>query len=273
MRLEPRGAGTSVRKSSPGFNLETLRLVEAYGSHQLVSLKPHNKRTYGVPPGGPFDRESAALANALAGQPEEASLLEIALGPLTVEALEDTTLVLVGGPDGAFPLKKGEQLKVLPTNARAYLTIGKGQERHLANPPRASDAPIRILSGPQADLLDLDAFLGQPYKVALSSNRVGLRLEGTPMPHTLSLPSEPAIPGAIQLPPSGQPIVLGPDGPTIGGYPKVAAVIGADLDLLARLKPGAVIRFERITREEACVAKAHAYAALSLRVAELRAVF
>jgi len=248
------------------------RIVEAYGAHQLVSL-PTDKRTYGVPPGGPFDRESAALANALAGQPEDARLLEIALGPVTVEALEDTTLILVGGPDGAFPLKKGERLKIQPTNARAYITVGKGQERHLANPPRAGDAPIRILPGPQADLLDLEAFLEQPYKVGLSSNRVGLRLEGIPMPHTLSLPSEPAIPGVIQLPPSGYPIILGPDGPTIGGYPKIAVVIAADLDRLARLRPGDEIRFEQVSLEEACVAKAHAAAVLSLRAAELRAVF
>ena len=58
------------------------------------------------------------------------------------------------------------------------------------------------------------------------------------MPHGFSLASEPAIPGAIQIPPSGGPIVLGPDGPTIGGYPKVAVVIDADLDRLGRAGPG-----------------------------------
>ncbi len=259
-------------KSVPRFPFENLRLVEAYGSHQTVSLKTSNRRTYGVPPGGPFDRESAALANALAGQPEEAPLLEIALGPVTVEALEETTLVVVGGPDGAFPLGKGERFKILPTNARAYLAIGRGQERHLANPPCTGDAPIRILPGPQADLFDLQAFLGQSYKVALSSNRVGLRLEGIAMPHTINLPSEPAIPGAIQLPAGGHPIILGPDGPTIGGYPKVAVVIAADLDRLGRLRPGDEIRFEQVTLEEACLVRAHASAASSLRAAELRAV-
>jgi allophanate hydrolase subunit 2 len=245
------------------------RIVEAYGAHQLVSL-PTDKRTYGVPPGGPFDRESAALANALAGRPADASLLEIALGPVTVEALEDTTLVLVGGPDGAFPLKKGERLKIQPTNARAYLTVGKGQERHLANPPRSGGDPIRILPGPQAPRLELAAFLKQSYKVGLSSNRVGLRLEGLAMPHAQSLPSEPAIPGAVQLPPSGHPIILGPDGPTIGGYPKIAVVIAADLDRLARLRPGDEIRFAEITLGEAHLTKALSLANLNLRLAELK---
>jgi allophanate hydrolase subunit 2 len=126
------------------------------------------------------------------------------------------------------------------------------------------------VQGPQVEALNFDKFLAQSYHVGLASNRVGVRLEGEPMPHTLSLPSEPAVPGAIQIPPDGQPIVLGPDGPTIGGYPKVAVVIDADLDQVGRLRPSDTVRFRLVSLHEARIAKARADAERTMRCAELR---
>jgi allophanate hydrolase subunit 2 len=119
-------------------------------------------------------------------------------------------------------------------------------------------------------VLDFDRVTAQSYRVGLASNRVGVRLEGDSMPHALSLTSEPAIPGAIQIPPDGQPIVLGPDGPTIGGYPKVAVVIDADLDQVARLRPGDTVSFRGVGLDEARIAKAQADAERLMRRAELR---
>ncbi|RYG33229.1 hypothetical protein EON81_18665, partial [bacterium] len=78
----------------------------------------------------------------------------------------------------------------------------------------------------------------------------GLRLSKTD-PHTLEIPSEPATFGAIQLTPNGTPILLGPDGPTLGGYPKPAVVIRADRDFAGRLMPGDTVRFVLVTRAEA----------------------
>ncbi len=225
-----------------------------------------NRRAFGVPPGGPFDRLSFDLAKALVAA--EGPVLEITLGPVVLEALASVTVAVVGGPDGAFALAKGERLEIRPENARAYVAVGRGPTRRLAAPPRAG-APLRFLPGPQASLLDLR----RTYTVALASNRVGVRLEGSPSPHDISLPSEPAAPGVVQLPPSGLPIVLGPDGPTIGGYPKVAVVIGADLDLVGRLKPGDEVRFETVTMEEAREAARRAKEKRERRVAELRVLF
>jgi urea carboxylase len=62
--------------------------------------------------------------------------------------------------------------------------------------------------------------------------------------------SEPSCVGAVQITPDGTPIVLGPDGPTIGGYPKIAVVCSADIWKLAQLRPGQRIAFERIELEE-----------------------
>jgi antagonist of KipI len=65
------------------------------------------------------------------------------------------------------------------------------------------------------------------------------------------LVSEPVCPGSVQVTRDGQCIVLGIDGQTIGGYPKIAQVISADLDKLAQWRPGETIRFQHVSRETA----------------------
>jgi allophanate hydrolase subunit 2 len=104
---------------------------------------------------------------------------------------------------------------------------------------------LRALPGPQADWFDLPAFFGPPFTVTPASNRMGLRLKGEPLHRRPGeLVSEPVGPGAVQVVNDGQCIVLGVDGQTIGGYPKVAHVIAADLDRLGQLRPGQAVRFE-----------------------------
>jgi len=108
---------------------------------------------------------------------------------------------------------------------------------------------------------------------------MGLRLKGTPLSRRAGeLVSEAVAPGAVQVTNDGLPIVLGVDGQTIGGYPKVAHVIRADLDLLAQLRPGERVRFVRVSPEEA-EAAARARAAFlhewltRLRIAERQPEF
>jgi allophanate hydrolase subunit 2 len=111
---------------------------------------------------------------------------------------------------------------------------------------------LRALPGPQRDWFADDAFFNQEYEVSTASNRMGLRLKGTPLSRRPGeLVSEAVAPGAVQITNDGLPIVLGVDGQTIGGYPKLAHVIRADLDWLAQLRPGDRIRFVHVTREEA----------------------
>jgi 5-oxoprolinase (ATP-hydrolysing) subunit C len=111
---------------------------------------------------------------------------------------------------------------------------------------------LRAVPGGQADWFTADDFLGQPFTVARDSNRMGLRLQGPAqrLPERQLL-SEPVCPGTVQVTSNGQCIILGRDGQTIGGYPKIAQVISADLDKLAQLRPGAMIRFERVDQEMA----------------------
>ena len=97
-----------------------------------------------------------------------------------------------------------------------------------------------------------DSFFALAYEVSAASNRMGLRLKGTPLARRPGeLVSEAVAPGAVQVANDGLPIVLGVDGQTIGGYPKVAHVVRADLDLLAQLRPGDRVRFVRVTPDEA----------------------
>ncbi len=153
-----------------------------------------------------------------------------------------------GGYQGR-PLRAGDRLE---TGAHA-------DEVHLlrayAPPASEPDAPLRVLAGPQVGQFDdagLAAFFGGVYRVAPASDRRGLRLSGPDAAHRpIELRSQGVLPGAIQVPPDGQPIILGWDGPVTGGYPVIASVIEADLPRLAQLKPGDPLRFITLEREAA----------------------
>jgi len=114
---------------------------------------------------------------------------------------------------------------------------------------------LRVVAGPQVGQFDdagLAAFFGGCYRVEAASDRRGLRLAGAAVSHSKAeLPSQGVLPGAIQVPPDGQPIILGWDGPVTGGYPVIAGVITADVPRLAQLRPGDAVRFVTIEIETA----------------------
>ncbi|MHB1327766.1 MAG: 5-oxoprolinase subunit C family protein [Gemmatimonadales bacterium] len=130
--------------------------------------------------------------------------------------------------------------------------------------PETIDAPIRITGAGHTHLFDAaacDALAAAPYRVLPQSDRMGTRLAG-PVLSALAgaaLPSEGTCLGAIQVPGDGNPIVILQDGPTVGGYPKIAVVIGADLGRFAQQPLGGSVRFvwvasaaaERATRDAA----------------------
>jgi biotin-dependent carboxylase-like uncharacterized protein len=107
---------------------------------------------------------------------------------------------------------------------------------------RPREPVLRLRPGPRADWLGAgawEALDGAAYVVAPDSDRIGLRLSGPRVARRPSeLPSEGMVLGAVQLPPSGEPVVFLADHPTTGGYPVVAVVEDEDLDLCAQLRPG-----------------------------------
>lgn len=134
-----------------------------------------------------------------------------------------------------------------PPRLAAGDVLALGVPGRLPEPPAAAvvrtRAPVlHLRRGPRADWLDPEAWAaldGAAYAVAPDSDRIGLRLDGPRVPRRSGeLPSEGIVLGAVQLPPSGQPVVFLADHPTTGGYPVVAVVEDDDLDLCAQLRPG-----------------------------------
>ncbi len=295
------------------------------GPHTTVQdLGRTGYQDVGVPASGPLDRVSLRLANALAGNPPGAPVLELLLQGPTLEVMaESVRIALVGCSAGieirtgnartvpageSVRLARGEVFRIgaLRDSVCAYLALEGGidvpmvlgsastyvrgafggldgrrlrkgdsvplklasvdvrAERTLARLlDLAFDQPIRVVLGPQTDYFTADAlttFLSSEYTVSPQADRMGYRLAGPVLAHAqgYDIVSDGIVEGAIQVPGSGLPIVLMADHQTIGGYPKIATVISADVPLVGRRRPGRPIRFvavgvheaERLRREQ-----------------------
>jgi KipI family sensor histidine kinase inhibitor len=115
-------------------------------------------------------------------------------------------------------------------------------------PPAGDDGvrAVAVLPGPQAGWFaaGVRALDGVVWRVLPTSNRIGVRLDGPPPRRTTvgEAPSQGLVPGAIQVPPNGQPVIMLADHPVTGGYPVIAVVAATDLDMVAQLRPGAGLR-------------------------------
>lgn len=151
----------------------------------------------------------------------------------------------LGGLEGRA-LRRGDGLPLGPPRALS----GRLGLRAPVRPSR-----LRVLIGPAFDELDAAsrrAFWQADWRVGAHSDRMGLRLVGPSLRRSgPELLCHAVLPGLIQLPPSGQPIVLGVDAQTTGGYPRLAQVIDADLWCLAQLRPGEALGFARVELDAA----------------------
>jgi biotin-dependent carboxylase-like uncharacterized protein len=108
---------------------------------------------------------------------------------------------------------------------------------------------LRVWRGPEWDGFTEDArglFLDQTWLVSSQSDRAGYRLQGASLESRLRMPSAPVAVGAIQVPPDGLPIVLLRDGPTVGGYPRLAILDPAATSQFTQCAPGTGVRFELV---------------------------
>lgn len=157
----------------------------------------------------------------------------------------------LGGLEGR-PLRAGDEIGLLPAPEPDNLPA-----RFL--PPERFDAPVKLLRavpGPQADRFteaDIEAFFSCEYAVSDQFDRMGCRLEGEPVAHRTdaNIISDGIALGAVQVPGSGQPIVMLADRQTTGGYAKIANVISVDLPQIAQCRPGDRVRFRPVSVEEA----------------------
>jgi len=155
----------------------------------------------------------------------------------------------IGGIDGR-PVQAGDALPLTAEWVRAET------ERSLREPPMPHDAPLRVVLGPQDDYFTPDAlvtFLSADYSVTHQMDRLGYRLSGPLLAHAKgwNIISDGYVAGSIQVPGSGEPIVLLADAQPPGGYPKIATIITADLARLAQSRPGRTVRFEAVGIEAA----------------------
>ncbi|HTB48076.1 MAG TPA: biotin-dependent carboxyltransferase family protein [Acetobacteraceae bacterium] len=122
--------------------------------------------------------------------------------------------------------------------------------------PGREASPVRVVLGPQDDFFTPDtiaSFLATPWRVSHRGDRMGTWLEGPPIAHAngYNLLSDGLVPGCIQVPGSGQPVVLLMDCQTIGGFPKLATIITADLPRFTQCRPGSLVRFAAVDVEAA----------------------
>lgn len=153
-------------------------------------------------------------------------------------------------------LQRGDALPLRLPDAEAR------PERRLSREPRyTSPELLRVLPGPHEDRFStraLEDFVANEYTVSSASDRSGLRLSGPVLAHSdgYDVPSEGVPTGSIQVPGSGLPVLLIGDHPTVGGYPRIATIVAADLAAAGRLRIGARVRFCCVTQEEAARARA-----------------
>jgi allophanate hydrolase subunit 2 len=267
----------------------TLVIDRAIGPVTIQDLGRPGHMHEGLAPGGALVPERLIAANRAADNPDDAPALEI-LGQLRIRAEADTTIATDATLAPGRLLRAGEILSITSESRRVtYLAVrggfaaplvlgGRGTQLsagiggllragdRLASagaPPRVApaldlvddDGPIGVILGPDAEAVtagELARLVTQPYRISPASDRTGTRLDG---PAIARVPghvdrSRPMVRGAIELPPDGVPIVLGPEHPTTGGYPAIAVIAHADLGRFFAVRLGGVVRFIALSGDD-----------------------
>ncbi len=210
------------------------RLVQAGESHRL---NPGETLTVGVPDGVVW--AYLAFSGGIATAPvlgSRATHLRSGLGGVGGRALRAGDTLPLGEDQPDAPCLRPQ--RPLPG---ACLPRGGG--------------PIRVILGPQADYFDaatLALLTGAEFTVTPQRDRMAMVLGGTALPSMRGhdIVSDGTVPGSIQVPGSGHPLLLLAESQTTGGYPKIATVISADLARLAQMPVGATFRFQAVSRDE-----------------------
>ncbi len=142
---------------------------------------------------------------------------------------------------GPAPLQPGDVLPIADHTER-YPELDQAPVAPIAD----RLVELTVVPGPRDDwIADADALVHTVWVASDRSDRVGMRLQGLPLAHRnpgRQLPSEGATRGAIQVPPNGLPVILGPDHPVTGGYPVIGVIADHDIDKVAQVRPGQQVR-------------------------------
>ncbi len=155
---------------------------------------------------------------------------------------------------GGFEGRKLAQGDILKTGAVRFINEKEMNEllnRTEEKPVFSDEVTVRVIEGPQEEFFTANGiknFYSEVYKVLPESDRMGIRVSGEEVEsiNGTDIVSDGIAFGSVQIPSSGQPIILMADHQTTGGYAKIATVVKEDLSLLAQLKPGNSIRFKKV---------------------------
>lgn len=151
--------------------------------------------------------------------------------------------------------KKLQSGDVLSIGTGAF-PLGEIDKWEISESEYSKDVQLRVVLGPQNEMFtdeDIRLFLSQEYEVTAQSDRMGIRLSGEPLKskNGMDIISDGIVFGSVQVPNSGEPIILMADHQTTGGYAKIATVISVDLPRASQLSAGNTVRFKSVTVEEA----------------------
>jgi biotin-dependent carboxylase-like uncharacterized protein len=244
-------------------------------SHSLANrlvANPHDRATIEVTFGGLSARvRGGDVAIAVTGADADPSVNGLPFGTNSIHYAHDGQVISLGAPRSGLrsylairggidvePMLGSRSYDVMsaigpqPLRPGDVLTIGE----HTAEFPELDQAPVApivadliellVVPGPRDDwFTDPHALVHTDWVASDRSDRVGMRLVGRPMElrwPDRQLPSEGAVRGAIQVPPNGLPVILGPDHPVTGGYPVIGVVADEDIDRVAQVRPGQHVR-------------------------------
>lgn len=235
-------ASLEITLVGPELKFEDERVVAVGGADFDVTLDNHPmpRNAACVAPAGASLRFGARRRGARAYLGIEGG---IAVPPI-LGSRATHVISTMGGIDGRA-LEAGDRLPLGERRRAGRLT-----RTGVPGAVEGSDQPtrLRILPGPNRESFTahaLEALQSGPYVVEAASNRMGFRLQGPPLAHSggADIISDATPLGALQVPASGQPILLMADRPTTGGYPKIATVITADISAAGQLAPGDALVF------------------------------
>jgi biotin-dependent carboxylase-like uncharacterized protein len=244
-------------------------------SHALANrlvANPDDRATIEVTFGGLTARvRGGDVAIAVTGADTDPAVNGIPFGTNSIQYAHDGQVISLGAPHsglrsylavrGGFAVEEvlgSRSFDVMsaigpqPLQPGDLLPVGE----HTADFPELDQAPVAsfagalielgVVPGPRDDwFTDPDALVHTDWVASDRSDRVGMRLVGRPLEHRWpdrQLPSEGATRGAIQVPPNGLPVILGPDHPVTGGYPVIGVLCDDDIDRLAQVRPGQHVR-------------------------------
>ncbi|RAV02469.1 5-oxoprolinase/urea amidolyase family protein [Mycolicibacter senuensis] len=244
-------------------------------SHQLANrlvANPDDRATIEVAFGGFAARvHDGDVDIAVTGADTDPEVDGVTFGTNSIQRVHDGQLISLGTPRSGLRtyLAVRGGIEVTPVlGSRSYdvmAAIGPAPLRdgdvlqigeRTGDYPEIDQAPVatipddvvelRVTPGPRDDwFVDPDVMVRTNWLVTNRSDRVGMRLVGMPLEYRWperQLPAEGADRGAIQVPPNGFPIILGPDHPVTGAYPVVGVVVEEDIDTLGQIRPGQTVR-------------------------------